>query len=142
LERNPNLKKEYIESEFRRVLGVSKIIWMKKGLADDPLHFFRRITGKYMGGGTGGHTDGFVRFANASTILLAWVDESEKDLNPINRMNYEHMSENLKILESSTDQDGNPFTIVKVDHRKNSGESKPRKKYKNTRCGSRLVHSI
>jgi agmatine deiminase len=113
-ERNPDLKKEYIESEFKRVLGVSKIIWMKKGLADDPLHFFRKITGNYYGGGTGGHTDEFVRFANATTILLAWVEESEKDNNPVNQMNYERMCENLKILESATDQDGKPFTIVKV----------------------------
>ncbi len=29
-------------------------------------------------------------------------------------MNYERMCENLKILESATDQDGKPFTIVKV----------------------------
>jgi agmatine deiminase len=29
-------------------------------------------------------------------------------------MNYERMSANLKILEQSTDQDGKPFTIVKV----------------------------
>jgi agmatine deiminase len=56
-QRNPGLSKEEIESEFKRVLGVTNIIWMKKGLADDPLHFFRRITGNYVGGGTGGHTD-------------------------------------------------------------------------------------
>ena len=113
-ERNPNLTKEQIEAEFKRVLGVTNVIWMKRGLADDPLHFFRRITGNYVGGGTGGHTDEFVRFANPSTILLAWVDESEKDMNPIHQMNYERMSENLKILEQSRDQDGKPFKIIKV----------------------------
>ena len=113
-QRNPDRSKEYLESEFKKVLGVSKIIWMKRGLADDPQHFFRRITGNYVGGGTGGHTDEFVRFANGNTVLLAWVDESDKDLNPINKMNYERMSENLKILEKATDQDGKPFTIVKV----------------------------
>ncbi len=113
-QRNPGISKEEIESEFKRVLGVTTIIWMKKGLADDPLHFFRRITGNYVGGGTGGHTDEFVRFANATTILLAWIDESEKDLNPINQMNYERMNENLKILETARDQDGHPFKVVKV----------------------------
>ncbi|MBC7873640.1 MAG: agmatine deiminase family protein [Ferruginibacter sp.] len=113
-QRNPEMKKEYMETEFKRVLGVSKIIWMKKGLADDPLLFYRRITGNYVGGGTGGHTDEFVRFANANTILLAWVNEEEKELNPVNKMNYERMSENLKILKQATDQDGKPFTIIKV----------------------------
>ncbi|MEP7376439.1 MAG: agmatine deiminase family protein [Chitinophagaceae bacterium] len=113
-ERNPDLEKEYIETEFKRMLGVSKIIWVRKGLADDPLHFFRQITGNYVGGGTGGHTDEFVRFANANTIMLAWVNEEEKDLNPINKMNYERMSENLAILEQATDQDGKPFHIIKL----------------------------
>jgi agmatine deiminase len=113
-ERNPDIKKEYIETEMKRVLGVSNIIWMKKGLADDPLHFFRRITGNYVGGGTGGHTDEFVRFANEKTVMLAWVDEKEKDLNPINQMNYERMNENYNILKNAKDQDGNPFTIIKV----------------------------
>ena len=113
-QRNPDLSKEEIESEFKRVLGVTNILWMKKGLADDPLHFFRRIAGSYVGGGTGGHVDEFVRFANENTILLAWIDESEKDLNPINQMNYERMNENLKILEEARDQDGRPFKVVKV----------------------------
>ena len=112
--RNPGIEKEVLETEFKRVLGVNKIIWMKKGLADDPHHFFRRITGNYIGGGTGGHTDEFVRFVNPTTIMLAWIDEKEKDANPINQMNYERMNENLRILEQSTDQDGRPFKIIKV----------------------------
>lgn len=114
LQRNPGMSKEQLEPEFKRVLGVTNIIWLKQGLADDPLHFFRRITGNYVGGGTGGHTDEFVRFANANTILLAWVEDSERDLNPINQINFERMSENLKILEAAKDQDGKPFKIVKV----------------------------
>lgn len=113
-QRNPELSKEFIESEFKKGLGVTNIIWTKRGLADDPLHFFRRIADNYVGGGTGGHTDEFVRFANANTILLAWVGEEEKDLNPINKMNYERMSENFEILSQATDQDGNPFNIIKV----------------------------
>jgi len=67
-----------------------------------------------VGGGTGGHTDEFVRFANASTILLAWVDEAERELNPVSQINYQRMNENLKILEAAKDQDGKPFTIIKV----------------------------
>jgi agmatine deiminase len=113
-QRNPDLKKEYIETEMKRVLGVSNIIWMKKGLADDPQNFFRRIAPGYYGGGTGGHTDEFVRFANATTIMLAWVDEKEKDLNLVNQLNYERLTENYNILKNSKDQDGNAFTIIKV----------------------------
>jgi agmatine deiminase len=114
LQRNPGWSKETLEAEFKRVLGVRHIIWLKQGLADDPHFFYRRITGSYVGGGTGGHTDEFVRFANERTILLSWVDEAEKDLNPINRMNYERMAENYRVLTQAKDQDGQPFTIVKV----------------------------
>ncbi len=114
VERNPGLKKEYIEREFKRLLGVTKVIWLKNGLAEDPLHSMRRITGNYIAGGTGGHTDEFVRFANPNTILLAWVEESEIGDNPILQMNYNRMLENLRILERATDQDGKPFTIIKV----------------------------
>ena len=113
-QRNPKMSREMIESEFKRVLGVSNIIWMKEGLADDPHYFYRRITGNYVGGGTGGHTDEFVRFVNPTTILLAWVDEDEKDLNPINQMNYARMTENFQILQNAKDQDGKPFAIIKV----------------------------
>lgn len=111
--RNPNVTNEYIESEFKRVLGVTKVIWLKQGLADDPNGFYRRISGNYVGGGVQ-HSDEFVRFSNANTILLAWVDESEKDLNPINQMNYERLNESFKILKNATDQDGKPFNIIKV----------------------------
>jgi len=113
-QRNPDMTKEYIEAEFKRVLGVTNIIWTKKGLAEDPLRYFRRISGNYVGGGTGGHTDEFVRFANPTTILLAWVDEKEKDLNTINQMNYERMNENYAILKTAKDQDGKAFNIIKV----------------------------
>jgi agmatine deiminase len=113
IHRNPDLTKEYIETEFKRVLGVSKVIWIKQGLAEDPNGFFRRITGNYVGGGVQ-HSDEFVRFSDANTILLAWVDEAEKDLNPINKMNYQRLSESFQILKEATDQDGKPFNIVKV----------------------------
>lgn len=112
-QRNPTRTRQELEAEYKRVLGVSNIIWLKQGVADDPDGFFRRIVGNYVGGGVQ-HTDEFVRFSNPSTILLSWVDEAEKDLNPVNRLNYERMSENLRILEQATDQDGKPFTIVKV----------------------------
>ena len=116
LDRNQGRGREEIEDEFKSVLGISNIIWMKKGLVEDPLSKGGRfISGKYFSAwGTGGHTDEFVRFANPHTILLAWIREEDKDLNPINELNYERMNENLQILERAKDQDGKPFNIIKV----------------------------
>ena len=112
-QRNPDWTREEIEAEYKRVMNVDKIIWMKQGLAEDE-HMWHFHNEKYVTIGTGGHTDEFVRFADANTILLAWVDEEEKDKHLLNRINHDRMSENLKILEAATDQDGRPFRIIKV----------------------------
>lgn len=112
LQRNPGWIKEEIEKEYRRVLNIKKVIWLKKGTADDERKFLPYRN--YVFTGVGGHLDEFVRFANSNTILLAWIDEEDKDKNPLNHITYERMKENLKILEKATDQDGNPFRIVKV----------------------------
>ncbi len=113
LSRNEGASKDSIEKEFKRVLGVTNIIWLQHGLAEDP-HIWRTITDKYVGLGTGGHTDEYVRFADENTILLAWVDESEKDKNALNRINYDRMSINYEILKNAKNENGEPFKIVKV----------------------------
>jgi agmatine deiminase len=113
MQRNPTKTKPELEEGFKKALGVSKIIWMKQGLIDDA-HIQQIHFKKYVTMGTGGHTDEFVRFADPSTILLAWVEESEIEKHPFNKINYERMSENFRILQQSTDQDGKPFKIIKV----------------------------
>jgi agmatine deiminase len=113
LQRNPGRTKEELEKEFKKTLGVKKVIWLPEGLAEDG-HIGHFQLGKYVGMGTGGHTDEFVRFADPNTILLAWVDESEIDAHPYNKLNYTRMSRNYEILSKASDQDGKPFKIVKI----------------------------
>jgi agmatine deiminase len=113
LQRNPGWTKEALEKEYKRTLGIKKVIWLPQGLAEDE-HLTQLQLGKYITFGTGGHTDEFVRFADARTILLAWVDESEADEHPLDKLNYERMSKNYEILKNATDQDGKPFKIIKI----------------------------
>jgi agmatine deiminase len=113
LGRNYNCSKDSIAREFKRVLGVQNIIWLREGLAEDP-NVCQTIVANYIGIGTGGHTDEYVRFANAKTILLAWVPEEDKDLNPINKVNYKRMAVNFEILKNSKDIDGKNFDVIKV----------------------------
>lgn len=113
LNRNPGVTKDSLEKEFKKVLGVTNIIWLGHGLAEDP-HIWQTITGKYVGIGTGGHTDEFVKFADANTILLAWVTEEEATKNPLNRMNYERMKVNYDILSKAKNEEGKPFRIIKM----------------------------
>ncbi len=113
LQRNPGWTKQELEAEYKRTLGIKKVIWLPEGLAEDG-HVGHLNLGKYICIGTGGHTDEFVRFADARTILLAWVDESEVNKHPYNKLNSERMSKNFEILKKATDQDGKPFTIIKI----------------------------
>ncbi|WP_373494865.1 agmatine/peptidylarginine deiminase [Aquiflexum sp.] len=113
LQRNPGWTKEALEEEYKRTLGIKKVIWLPQGLAEDE-HLTQFQLGKYITLGTGGHTDEFVRFADDRTILLAWLDEDEVDAHPLNRLNYERMNKNYEILKKSTDQNGKPFKIIKI----------------------------
>lgn len=112
LQRNPGWTKKQIEDEFRRTLNIKKVIWLKKGTVDDEIKFspYRN----YLFTGAGGHLDEFVRFADANTILLGWIDEEDKSKHPLNKVTHQRMEENLKILEKATDQDGKQFRIIKI----------------------------
>lgn len=116
--RNPNMTKPEIEAEFQRVLGVRKVIWLKEGLYEDD-HTFRGTieleNGEqaYTVVTTNGHIDEFARFVNDSTILLAEVPEEDLH-DPIAKENHRRMQENFEILKKATDQDGNPFKIIRM----------------------------
>tara|TARA_R110000796_G_scaffold47977_8_gene115189 strand:- start:4543 stop:5826 length:1284 start_codon:yes stop_codon:yes gene_type:complete len=118
IDRNPHMTKAEMESEYKRLLGVKKIIWLKQGLVEDDHTFLGPITtldghSAYTVVTTNGHVDEFARFVNDSTILMAKVDSVEYN-DPIAWENHKRMEENYKILSGSTDQDGKPFTIIRM----------------------------
>lgn len=55
----------------------------------------------------------FVRFCDAQTILLASVLEEERET-PVGAITHARMEENYRILCNTTDQNGNPFKIIRV----------------------------
>jgi agmatine deiminase len=110
--RNPDLSRADLQRLLLQLPGVRKVIWLPEGPAEDP-HLRSTITGDYVGWGTGGHTDQFVRFADAHTVLLAWVSDAQA-AHPVARLTHERMKRNLEILQRATDADGRPFRIVKV----------------------------
>ncbi len=114
MQRNPDMTKEAQEAELKRVLHVKKIIWLKQGAAEDPFGWGTLITQNYFGIGVKGHLDEFCRFVNKSTILLSFPDSSEAEQDPVKKINLERMKVNYEILKNATDQDGHPFTIVKM----------------------------
>jgi agmatine deiminase len=88
--RNPRLSREEIEAYLEAYLGAGRVIWLKQGIAGDD---------------TDGHIDDIARFVNPTTILCA-IEENEDD------ENYAVLQENYAILQASTDQDGNPLTVI------------------------------
>ena len=119
-QRNPNVAKEEIESEFKRLFGVTNIIWLKKGSVEDDPYDGSALPGPdgvgiaYRSASANNHMDEYCRFVSPNTILLAEVSEEEAAKDPIAAENRIRMEENYEILKNSVDQDGNPFTIVRM----------------------------
>lgn len=101
LKRNPGMSKLEIENEYKRVLGIKKVVWLKKGLAEDDAI-------------TSGHINEIARFTDAHTVLLVQVPASDRNANATAQDSYQRMEENYRILTSATDQDGKPFRIIRV----------------------------
>lgn len=111
--RNPGMSRAEMQSALLALPGIRKVVWLPSGLAEDPLLRSTIVDG-YVGWGTGGHTDQFVRFSDARTILLAWVDEYDAARHPVARINRQRMQRNFDILSRATDAEGRPFRVVKV----------------------------
>lgn len=119
LGRNPGKSREDIAAEFKRLLGATKVIWLKQGLYEDDHTHLGPIKGPggqrlYTVLTTNGHVDEYCRFADAHTILLAAVDSGAPAQDPIARENARRLEENYQILKNATDQHGQPFRIVRV----------------------------
>jgi agmatine deiminase len=67
------------EDVFARYLGVSNVIWLKRGIAGDDTH---------------GHVDDLARFVNETTVVIA-VEQDRSDVN------YEPLQENLELLKQT-----------------------------------------
>ena len=111
LDRNKKMTKDQIEKEYKRVLGVQKIIWLKNGCKEE--EWKKLENGKY-GIGTGGHIDEFCRFINPSTVLLAQVAAKDTIGNETAKESYRRMEENYEILKQSSTLEGKPIEIIRL----------------------------
>jgi len=111
LDRNKSMTIQQIENEYKRVLGVKKIIWLKSGLKEEE---WGKLDNGIYGIGTGGHIDEFCRFADEHTILLAEVSEQEMSQDKILKESHRRMEDAFNILKNETDQDGTNFKIIRV----------------------------
>jgi agmatine deiminase len=90
--RNPGLSRSGYEKVFAEYLGISKVIWLGKGIVGDDTH---------------GHVDDLARFVSHDTILTV-IEKNKHD------SNYASLKENLKRLKLARDQDGKSFNVVEL----------------------------
>lgn len=74
--RNPGMSREELEAAFAKWLGVSRVYWLRNGIAGDDTH---------------GHVDDLARFVDEKTAVLAVEDDPAED-------NYGPLQENLELM--------------------------------------------
>ncbi|MBS56945.1 MAG: agmatine deiminase [Rickettsiales bacterium] len=93
--RNPNYSKKDIEIEVKKLLGIEKVIWLKKGLFEDK--------------STDGHVDCVAEYIGPGKILIQTIYNKQ---NP----NYDILKDNLKIIQNETDAMGNKLEIIEMPY--------------------------
>ncbi|WP_407521919.1 agmatine deiminase family protein [Lacibacter sp. MH-610] len=111
LDRNKKMNKKQIEDEYKKVLGVTKIIWLRNGLKEEE---WGKMENGIYGIGTGGHIDEFCRFVNDTTILLAAIDVKDTVGNIVSKESFERMEHNFSILNHSKTADGKSLRIIRL----------------------------
>ena len=90
--RNPGFTKERIEQYLKDHLGVRNILWLGEGIAGDD---------------TSGHVDDLTRFVGPRTVVtIVNHDPNDPDFAPL--------QENLRRLQTMTDQDGQSLEIITI----------------------------
>jgi agmatine deiminase len=112
-QRNPGSDRASLERALLALPGVRKVVWLPQGLAEDP-QGRATIFGNYIAWGTGGHTDQFVRFVDANTVMLAWPDDAQVLRHPVSRMTRKRMQRNFDILSRVNAPQGGYLRVIKV----------------------------
>jgi agmatine deiminase len=127
-----------VEREFRRMLGVRKIIWIPTGVIEDTGAFRGALgahlrvpefqgmpiphAGVYTMFGVNGHTDEFLRFVDSDTVVLARAAPSpgvprtavERLAEWLDRENQSRLERAFAILSSETTESGRPIRVVRI----------------------------
>lgn len=90
--RNPGLTRQQIEERIALFLGISRIVWLDRGLEDDE---------------TSGHVDMIACFAGKGRVLLHMPEDRSDP-------NFARMQENRSRLEAARDAGGRKLEVIEV----------------------------
>ena len=90
--RNPNLSRLEIEEYLRDYLGVTNLVWLKRGIAGDD---------------TDGHVDDLARFVGRNKVLCMVAED-------LNDENHDALHENLLALRRAKDENGGELELVEL----------------------------
>jgi agmatine deiminase len=91
-ERNPGLGRQDYERLFASYLGVTKVIWLGRGITGDDTH---------------GHVDDLARFVGPNTVVTV-VEQDPVD------ENYRPLQENFERLRGETNEAGERLQVVEL----------------------------
>lgn len=94
--RNPGKTREDIEAELRRTLGVTRCIWLPRGLTRDYEEF-----------GTRGHVDIVATFPSPGVVLVHDQEDPEHPDHAVSR-------ELIEVLSNAVDAAGRTLEIVRI----------------------------
>jgi agmatine deiminase len=130
--------KALVEDEYRRMLGVKKVIWVPTGVVEDNGTFRGALAphihvqqlngidiphaGVYTVFTTNGHVDEFVRFVAPETVVLAREtvpktpasSAAERLIRWMQERNHERLERVYDILARETTESGQPIRIVRI----------------------------
>jgi agmatine deiminase len=130
--------KALVENEYRRMLGVKKIIWVSTGVIEDTgthrgaLAKHIRVSklngidiphaGVYTMFGVNGHADEFLRFVAHNTVVLAQEaapstqarTPAERLLHWLQEQNHQRLERVYDIISRATTESGEPIRVVRI----------------------------
>lgn len=90
--RNPELTREQIEEKLKQYLGISKVLWLPRGIYMDE---------------TNEHVDNVCAFVGRGQVVLATTDNKDDPQYELSRLDMEY-------LEGQTDAKGRKITVYKL----------------------------
>ena len=123
LGRNKGWTAAQIEAELKRVFGVTKVIFLKRNMPSDA-HTVMQTPylmpdGEWAYNVGVTHIDEMIAWVDERTLLLPEVTDAELAAalaagDAVTQTAHDVLQEAYAILSAATDQDGRPFTIVRV----------------------------